>query len=44
LQAVADGTRYGHLLPRSEDRVNDALDVLASSAIAAPEAVVINLH
>jgi integrase len=35
--------RYGHLLPGSEDRVNDALDALAATAIPAPDAEVIAL-
>lgn len=36
--------RYGHLLPGSEDRVNDALDVLAAGAVAAPSAEVVELR
>jgi hypothetical protein len=36
--------RYGHLLPGSEDRVNDAHDVLAAKATPAPDASVIALR
>lgn len=32
--------RYGHLLPGTEDRVNDALDVLAGAFVASPAASV----
>jgi integrase len=28
--------RYGHLLPGSEDRVNDALDAMADAVASAP--------
>ena len=35
--------RYGHLLPGSEDRVNDALDVIADAAIPTPTAPVVPL-
>jgi hypothetical protein len=35
--------RYGHLLPGSEDRVNDALDMLAEGAERVVEAKVISL-
>lgn len=31
--------RYGHLLPGSEDRVTDALDVLARTAAPPPPVV-----
>lgn len=33
--------RYGHLLPGSEDRVNDALDALADTARPAQDAHVV---
>jgi integrase len=33
--------RYGHLLPGSEDRVNDALDALASASSAQAEAPIV---
>jgi hypothetical protein len=35
--------RYGHLLPGSEDRVNDALDRLAATARPTPDAEVVSL-
>lgn len=35
--------RYGHLLPGEEDRVTDALDLTAQTAVARPAALVVSL-